>query len=83
MVRVIGSFHHLDGVAEESEVIRRLVACVVLADGLCMELGKAPLRAAEGWNGGDGLRFLDGRIELDELRQIAARNLGAEARVPM
>jgi putative nucleotidyltransferase with HDIG domain len=83
MVQLIGAVHHLDRVMDESEGIKRLVACVALGDGLCAELGKAALPVAKGWNGGNALQLLDGRVELDELRQIAAQNLGAAVSLPM
>jgi len=83
MVQVVGAVHHLDRVAEDSEVLKRLVACVALADGLCAELGKAVLPVPDGWDGGDALRLLDGRVAVNELREIAAQNLGAEADAPM
>jgi len=83
MVQVVGAVHHLDRVAEGGEPLRRLAACVVLADGLCAELGKAALPVPDGWDGSEALRLLDGRVVLDELRQIAAQNLRAEADAPM
>jgi len=83
MVQVVGAVHHLDRVAEDGEPVKRLLACVALADGLCADLGKAVLPAPDRWYESEALRFLDGRVTLEELRQIAAQNLGAEANVPM
>jgi len=83
MVQVVGAVHHLDRVAEDGEGVKRLVACLALADGLCAELGKAVLPPPDGLDGSEALRLLDGRATLAELRHIAAQNLGAEANVPM
>jgi len=83
MVQVVGAVHQLDWVAEDGEPLNQRLACVVLADGLCAELGKAVLPAPDGWYESEALRFLDGRATLEGPRQIAAQNLGAEANVPM
>jgi len=83
MVQVVGSVHYVDRAAADGEALRRLVACVALADDLCAELGKAVLPAPAGSDGSDALRFRNGQIALDELRQLAAQNLGAAAITPM
>ena len=82
MVMVVGAIHHLEKVAQDDAVVRRMAACVSLADGLCAEAGKAPLPAV-GWDGGEALHVLGGKVTLDELRGIAAENLGAGLDVPI
>jgi putative nucleotidyltransferase with HDIG domain len=82
MVMVVGAIHHLEKVAQGDAVVRRMAACVSLADGLCAEAGKAPLPAV-GWDGGEALHVLGGKVTLDELRGIAAENLGAGLDVPI
>jgi putative nucleotidyltransferase with HDIG domain len=82
MVVVVGAVHHLEKVVGDDAVVQRLAACVSIADGLCTEMGKAPLPAV-GWDGAEALQVLGGKVTLDELRDVAARNLGAGGGVPI
>jgi putative nucleotidyltransferase with HDIG domain len=82
MVVAVGAVHHMEKVLEDDAVVQRITACVSLADGLCAEMGKAPLPAV-GWDGCKALQVLGGRVELDELRDIAVHNLSDGDHVPI
>ena len=82
MVIVVGAIHHLANVADDDLVVQRLAACVSLADGRCAEMGKAPL-PVPGWDGAEALQVLAGKVTLEELRGIAASNLGGDDDVPI
>jgi hypothetical protein len=79
---VVGAVHHLAIVVDDDVVVQRLTACVSLADGLCADLGKSPL-PVQGWDGAEALQVLDGKVTQEELRGIAASNLGAVDDVPI